>query len=145
MNFATESAVLIDIHQESEKGFVQGVKKDEHSSSDNSLVNAAGQEDKYYVLKYKVLRPGQELFHYAKVEKFIRDYYLPKNKAEKMSANRLEEINKRLSNTKLDVVTRDFDETGAASVYATYLPQGFDSWNDYLKTIFLVTKAHINM
>ena len=73
---------------------------------------------------------------YANVDKFIRDFYLPKNKEERMSAKLLEEINERLSNTKLDVVTQDVDESGEASVYAKYLPQGFDSWEDYLKTVF---------
>ena len=139
MSFAIEPAVLVDIHQESKKDFVQGVqgvKKDEHSLSDNSHSPDVIQEEKCHVLKYKVQGPRQELFHYANVDKFIRDFYLPKYKEERMSAKLLEEINERLSNTKLDVVTQDVDESGEASVYAKYLPQGFDSWEDYLKTVF---------
>lgn len=136
MSFAIEPAVLVDIHQESKKDFVQGVKKDGHSLSDNSHSPDVIQEEKCHVLKYKVHGPRQELFHYANVDKFIRDFYLPKNKEERMSAKLLEEINERLSNTKLDVVTQDVDESGEVSVYAKYLPQGFDSWEDYLKTVF---------
>ena len=139
-------ARLIDIHQESEKGFVQGIKKNEQSLYDNSPYlfgsngTYVGPEEKYYVLKFKVLRPRQELFQpingYINVEKLIREYYLPKMQRERMSSKLLEEINERLSNTKLDVVTQDVDESGEASVYAKYLPQGFDSWEDYLKTVF---------
>lgn len=138
-------ARLIDIHQESEKGFVQGIKKDEQSSYDNSPYlfgsngTYVGPEEKYYVLKFKVLRPGQELFQpineYINVEKLIREYYLPKMQRERMSSKLLEEINQRITNLKLDVVTRDFDEYGAVSINATYNPIGFDSWDDYLKTI----------
>ena len=88
-------ARIIDIHQESEKGFVQGIKKDEQSSYDNSPYlfgsngTYVGPEEKYYVLKFKVLRPGQELFQpingYINVEKLIREYYLPKMQRERMS------------------------------------------------------------
>ena len=108
-------ARLIDIHQESEKEFVQGIKKDEQSSYDNSPYlfgtngTYVGPEEKYYVLKFKVLRPGQELFQpineYINVEKLIREYYLPKMQRERMSSKLLEEINQRITNLKLDVVT----------------------------------------
>ena len=138
-------ARLIGIHQESEKGFVQGIKKDEQSLYDNSPYlfgsngTYVGPEEKYYVLKFKVLRPGQELFQpineYINVEKLIREYYLPKMQRERMSSKLLEEINQRITNLKLDVVTRDFDKYGAVSIYATYKPIGFDSWDDYLKSI----------
>ena len=139
-------ARLIDIHQESEKEFVQGIKKDEQSLYDNSPYlfgsngTYVGSEEKYYVLKFTVLRPGQELFqpineYNINVEKLIREYYLPKMQRERMSSKLLEEINQRITNLKLDVVTRDFDEYGAVSIYATYKPIGFDSWDDYLKSI----------
>jgi hypothetical protein len=138
-------ARLIDIHQESEKGFVQGIKKDEQSSYDSSPYlfgsngTYVGHEEKYYVLKFKVLRPRQELFQpingYINVEKLIREYYLPKMQRERMSSKLLEEINQRITNLKLDVVTRDFDKYGAVSINATYKPVGFDSWDDYLKSI----------
>jgi hypothetical protein len=52
-----------------------------------------------------------------------------------MSSKLLEEINQRITNLKLDVVTRDFDKYGAVSINATYKPIGFDSWDDYLKSI----------
>ena len=130
-------ARLIDIHQESEKGFVQGIKKSEQSLYGNETY--VGPEEKYYVLKFKVLRPGQELFQpineYINVEKLIREYYLPKMQRERMSSKLLEEINQRITNLKLDVVTRDFDKYGAVSINATYKPVGFDSWDDYLKSI----------
>ena len=138
-------ARLIDIHQESEKGFVQEIKKEEQSLYDNSHYlfgsngTYVGPEEKYYVLKFKVLRPGQELFQpineYINVEKLIREYYLPKMQRERMSSKLLEEINQRITNLKLDVVTRDFDKYGAVSINATYNPIGFDSWDDYLKSI----------
>ena len=123
-NIAIESAVIVDIHQESEKGFVR--------------INGTyiSPEEKYYVLKYKIPFSGKDQFHYANISTFIREYYLPKIQRERMSSKLLEEINERLSNTKLDVVTQDVDESGEASVYAKYLPQGFDSWEDYLKTVF---------
>jgi hypothetical protein len=54
---------------------------------------------------------------------------------ERMSPKLLEEINQRITNLKLDVVTRDFDKYGAVSINATYNPIGFDSWDDYLKSI----------
>ena len=138
-------ARLIDIHQESEKEFVQGIKKDEQSSYDNSPYlfgsngTYVGPEEKYYVLKFKVLRPRQELFQpineYINVEKLIREYYLPKMQRERMSSKLLDEISQRITNLKLDVVTRDFDKYGAVSINATYNPIGFDSWDDYLKSI----------
>lgn len=138
-------ARLIDIHQESEKGFVQGIKKEEQSLYDNSHYlfgsngTYVGHEEKYYVLKFIVLRPRQELFQpineYINVEKLIREYYLPKMQRERMSSKLLEEINQRITNLKLDVVTRDFDKYGAVSINATYNPIGFDSWDDYLKSI----------
>ena len=92
MSFAIEPAVLVDIHQESKKDFVQGVKKDEHSLSDNSHSPDVIQEEKCHVLKYKVHGPRQELFHYANVDKFIRDFYLPKNKKKRSLAKLLKEI-----------------------------------------------------
>ena len=138
-------ARLIDIHQEYEKGFVQVIKKDKQPLYDNSpyLFGSNGTyvsaEEKYYVLKFKVFRPSQERFQtineYINVEKFIRDYYLPKIQRERMSSKLLEEINQRITNLKLDVVTRDFDKYGAVSINATYIPIGFNSWEDYLKTI----------
>ena len=138
-------AIIADIHQESEKGFIQGIKKDEQSLYDNSpyLFGSNGTyvtpEEKYYVLKFKVLRPREELFQsingYINVEKFIRDYYLPKIQRERMSSKLLEEINQRIANLKLDVITHDFDEYGAVSINATYVPIGFNSWEDYLRTI----------
>ena len=101
-------ARLIDIHQESEKAFVQGIKKDEQSLYDNSPYlfgsngTYVGPEEKYYVLKFKVLRPRQELFQpineYINVEKLIREYYLPKMQRERMSSKLLEEINQRITN-----------------------------------------------
>lgn len=53
----------------------------------------------------------------------------------RMSSKLLEEINQRIANLKLDVVTQDFDEYGAVSINATYVPIGFNSWVDYLKSI----------
>jgi len=122
-NIAIESAVIVDIHQEFEKGFVR--------------INGTylSPEEKYYVLKYKIPFSGKEQFHYANISTFIREYYLPKMQRERMSPKLLEEINQRITNLKLDVVTRDFDEYGAVSIYATYKPIGFDSWDDYLKSI----------
>ena len=138
-------ARLIDIHQESEKGFVQGIKKEEQSLYDNSHYlfgsngTYVGPEEKYYVLKFKVLRPSQERFQtineYINVEKFIREYYLPKMQRARMSSKLLEEINQRIANLKLDVVTQDFDEYGAVSINATYVPIGFNSWEGYLRKI----------
>lgn len=99
-----------------------------------------GPEEKYYVLKFKVLRPRQELFQpingYIYVEKLIREYYLPKMQRERMSSKLLEEINQRITNLKLDVVTQDFDKYGAVSINATYKPIGFDSWDDYLNQLY---------
>lgn len=138
-------ALLVDIHQEAVRDFIQGIKKDRQPFYDNtpylygSNGTYVGPEVRYYVLKYKVLRPRQELFNsefrYVYIEKFIREYFLPKIKRERMSANLLEEINQRLSKTKLDVFTREFDEYGVVSINATYAPIGFNSWEDYLKTI----------
>ena len=122
-NIAIESAVIVDIHQESEKGFVR--------------INGTylSPEEKYYVLKYKIPFSGKDQFHYANISTFIREYYLPKMQRERMSSKLLEEINQRITNLKLDVVTRDFDKYGAVSINATYKPVGFDSWDDYLKSI----------
>ena len=44
-------------------------------------------------------------------------------------------MNKRIAKLKLEVVTRDFDVYGAVSINAAYSPIGFDSWEEYLKTI----------
>ena len=123
-NIAIESAVIVDIHQESEKGFVR--------------INGTylSPEEKYYVLKYKIPFSGKDQFHYANISTFIREYYLPKIQRERMSSKLLEEINQRIANLMLDVVTQDFDEYGAVSINATYLPLEFDSWEEYLKTIF---------
>ena len=103
-------ARLIDIHQESEKEFVQGIKKDEQSSYDNSPYlfgtngTYVGPEEKYYVLKFNVLRPRQELFQpingYINVERLIREYYLPKMQRERMSSKLLGKINQRITNLK---------------------------------------------
>lgn len=122
-NIAIESAVIVDIHQESEKGFVR--------------INGTylSPEEKYYVLKYKILFSGKDQFHYANISTFIREYYLPKIQRERMSSKLLEEINQRIANLMLDVVTQDFDKYGAVSINATYKPVGFDSWDDYLKSI----------
>ena len=122
-NIAIESAVIVDIHQESEKGFVR--------------INGTylSSEEKYYVLKYKIPFSGKEQFHYANISTFIREYYLPKMQRARMSSKLLEEINQRIANLKLDVVTQDFDEYGAVSINATYVPIGFNSWVDYLKSI----------
>ena len=122
-NIAIESAVIVDIHQESEKGFVR--------------INGTylSSEEKYYVLKYKMPFSGKEQFHYANISTFIREYYLLKMQRARMSSKLLEEINQRIANLKLDVVTQDFDESGAVSIYATYVPIGFNSWVDYLKSI----------
>ena len=134
-------AIIADIHQESEKGFIQGIKKDEQSLYDNSpyLFGSNGTylspEEKYYVLKYKIPFSGKDQFHYANISTFIRDYYLPKIQRERMSSKLLEEINQRIANLKLDVITHDFDEYGAVSINATYIPIGFNSWVDYLKSI----------
>ena len=123
-NIAIESAVIVDIHQESEKGFVR--------------INGTylSSEEKYYVLKYKMPFSGKEQFHYANISTFIREYYLPKMQRARMSSKLLEEINQRIANLKLDVVTQDSDESGALSINATYVPIGFNSWESYLKTIF---------
>lgn len=139
------TALLVDIHQESEKGLIQGIKKAEQPFYDNtpylygSNGTYVGPEEKYFVLKYKVLRPRQESFYsenrYTYIEKFIREQYLPKIQRERMSANLLEIINKKLSGIKMNVVTRDFDQYGAVSINATYLPLGFESWEEFLKTI----------
>jgi hypothetical protein len=122
-NIAIESAVIVDIHQESEKGFVR--------------INGTylSPEEKYYVLKYKIPFSGKDQFHYANISTFIREYYLPKIQRERMSSKLLEEINQRIANLMLDVVTQDFDEYGAVSINATYLPLGFDSLEDYLRII----------
>lgn len=132
---AIGSAILVDVHEEPNKEFVLNAPTNKQSlASDNSCSYVT--DDKYYVLKYKVFCSGLEQFHYANIGKFIEEYYLPKIKSERISAGILEEISQRLSRRKLEVVTRDFDETGAVSVYATYLPKGYDSWDDYLKLCF---------
>ena len=77
-NIAIESAVIVDIHQESEKGFVR--------------INGTylSSEEKYYVLKYKMPFSGKEQFHYANISTFIREYYLPKMQRARMSSKLLE-------------------------------------------------------
>ena len=74
-------ALLVDIHQESVRDFIQGVKKDRQPFYDNtpylygSNGTYVGPEEKYFVLTYKVLRPRQESFYsenrYTYIEKFI--------------------------------------------------------------------------
>lgn len=139
-------AWIVGINQKSERPFIQGVKKDKQSSyacapywfgSNGTYV---GFEDKYYVLIFSVLRPSQESFHAIKldvnIENFIRKYYLPKLQRQKMSSKLLEEIHQKLITIKIEVFTSDFDEDGAVSVNATFLPLGFKSWEEFLKTIF---------
>ena len=96
-------------------------------------------EEKYYVLRIKILRPSQEDYepftYNIEIENFIRKYLLPKLQRERMSSNLRDEINKKLAMQKIDVITFDFDEDGAVSIDATYLPTGYKSWDEYLKTI----------
>lgn len=138
-NFAIESAIIVDVHEEPDNEFVLGTSSNKQAlDSDKSCGNGTddSHEEMCYVLKYKVFCSGLEQFHYANIGKFIEEYYHPKAKSERMSSGFLEEINQRLTDIKLDVVTQDFDESGAVSVYATFLPIGFDSWDDYLKSLF---------
>lgn len=96
-------------------------------------------EEKYYVLRIMILRPSQEdydpLFYDIDIEGYIRKNLLPKLHRERMSSNLRDEINKKLAMQKIDVITFDFDDDGAVSIDATYLPTGYKSWGDHLKTI----------
>lgn len=97
-------------------------------------------EEKYYVLRIKILRPSQEdyeLFTYKiEIEDFIRKYLLPKYKRDRMSTKLEDEINKKLAKQQVVVITHDFDEDGTVSVDATYLPVGFKSWYEHLRSLF---------
>lgn len=139
-------AVIKGICQESSREFLQGIKKSQQPFYDNSpgLFGSngtyAGYEERRYYLKYKVIRPSQELYisqtDKVDIESFIRDYYLPKLQRKRMSAILEDEINNKLKTIKIDVVTHDFDEDGAVSADATYLPVGFKSWDEYLRSVF---------
>lgn len=115
-------AIIIDISQESR----YGVESDF--------------EERYYVLRIKILHPSQEdyeLFTYKiEIEDFIRKYLLPKFKRDRMSTKLEDEINKKLAKQQVVVITHDFDEDGTVSVDATYLPVGFKSWYEYLRSLF---------
>lgn len=133
------------IYQESNRDFIQGIKKSNQPMYDNmpglfgSNGTYAGYEEKYYVLRIKVLRPNQEnyesLIYDIDIEIFIRKDLLPKLHRERMSSNLRDEINKKLAKREVEVITYDFDEYGAVSDKATYLPTGYKSWDEYLKTI----------
>ena len=132
---AIGSAILVDVHEEPNKEFVLNAPTNKQSLASDKPCSH-GTDDKYYVLKYKVFCSGHEQFHYANIGKFIEEYYLPKINSKRVPYAILEEISQKLTDKKLEVVTRDFDESGAVSVYATYLPKGFDSWDDYLRNQF---------
>lgn len=97
-------------------------------------------EERYYVLRIKILRPSQEDYepftYEIEIEDFIRKYLFPKFKRERMSSNLRDEINKKLEKINLEVITHDFDEEGVVSVDATYLPISFKSWDEYLISLF---------
>ena len=133
------------IDQKSSRELIQGVKKDRQSYYDDAFDifgsngTYVGYEEKYYVLKIKILRPSQENYepfvYKINIEDFIRDYYLPKQQRQRMSSNLRDEINKKLNKLKRDVVTHDFDEDGAVSIDATYLPIDKESWEEFLKAL----------
>lgn len=97
-------------------------------------------EERYYVLRIKILRPSQENYepfaYDIEIEDFIRKQLLPKLQRERMSTKLEEEINSKLRTIKAEVITHDFDEDGAVSADATYLPLGFKSWDEYLRSVF---------
>ncbi|SEF80180.1 hypothetical protein SAMN05216354_1637 [Xylanibacter ruminicola] len=97
-------------------------------------------EENYYVLRIKILHPSLEeyepLVDEIEIENFIRKNLLPGLKRERMSSNLRDEINKKLTNQKVDVITYDFEKDGSVSVDATYLPIGFKSWDEFLKSFF---------
>ena len=134
------------IYQESDRDFIQGIKKKDQPTYDNmpglfgSNGTYVGYEEKYYLLKVIIIRPGLEefepLFYKINIEDFIRSYYLPKLQRQRMSSNLRDEMNQILAKQKIEVITKDFDDDGAVSADATYLPAGFNSWDDYLKSIF---------
>lgn len=99
-------------------------------------------EEKYYVLRIKILRPSQEDYepftYNIEIENFIRKYLLPKLQRERMSSNLRDEINKKLAKQKVVVITNDFDENGAVSVDATYHHIDFKSWEEFLKSKLLL-------
>lgn len=138
-------AIIMGIDQKSSRELIQGVKKDRQSYYDDAFDifgsngTYVGYEEKYYVLKIKILRPSQENYepfvYKINIEDFIRDYYLPKQQRQRMSSNLRDEINKKLNKLKRDVVTHDFDEDGAVSIDATYLPIDKESWEEFLKAL----------
>ena len=93
-------------------------------------------EEKYYVIRIKILRPSQEdyepFIYDIDIENYIRKDLLPNLHRERTSTNLRDEINKKLAKQKVDVITHDFDEDGAVSIDATYLPIGFKSWEEFL-------------
>ncbi len=134
------------IYQESNRDFIQGIKKSDQPTYDNmpghfgSNGTYVGYEEKYYVLRIKILRPSQEDYepftYNIEIENFIRKYLLPKLQRERMSSNLRDEINKKLAKQQVVVITHDFDEDGTVSVDATYLPVGFKSWYEHLRSLF---------
>jgi len=136
------------IYQESNRDFIQGIKKSDQPTYDNmpghfgSNGTSVGYEEKYYVLRIKILRPSQEDYepftYNIEIENFIRKYLLPKLQRERMSSNLRDEINKKLAKQKVVVITNDFDEKGAVSVDATYHHIDFKSWEEFLKSKLLL-------
>ena len=134
------------IYQESNRDVIQRIKKSDQPTYDNmpglfgSNGTYVGYEERYYLLKVIIIRPGQEVFETVvdkiNIENFIRDYYLPKLQRQRMSPNLRDEMNQILAKQNIEVITKSFDDDGAVSADATYLPVGFNSWNDYLKSIF---------
>lgn len=138
-------ARMVGISLVSEREKIQKIKKKQQPLYDNTpgLYGSNGTyvtaEERYYVLEYKIFRPKQERYYpltiIEEIDNFLKSYYLPKLQRQKMSASLLEEINRKLSTINFDVVTRDFDEKGAVSNNAVYLPNGFESWFNFLKSI----------
>lgn len=132
------------IYQKSNRDFIQGIKKSDQPTYDNmpglfgSNGTYAGYEEKYYVLRIKILRPSQENYKPfvfdVDIESFIREYLRPKLHRERMSSNLRDEINKKLAKQKIDAITHEFDEDGAVSIDATYLPVNSKSWEEFLKS-----------
>lgn len=139
-------AIIMGIDQKSSRELIQGVKKDRQSYYDDAFDifgsngTYVGYEEKYYVLKIKILRPSQEdyepFIYDIDIENYIRKDLLPNLHRERMSTNLRDEINKKLAKQKVDVIRHDFDEDGAVSKDAKFLPIGFKSWEEYLKSLF---------
>lgn len=139
-------AIIKGIYQESNQDVIQEIKKSDQPTYDNmpglfgSNGTYVGYEERSYLLKVIIIRPGQDVFEplvdKINIEDFIRDYYLPKLQRQRMSPNLRDEMNQILAKQKLEVITTNFDNDGAVSADATYFPIGFNSWDDYLKSIF---------